>query len=109
MTRVAAGLMVLQSMTSVPGRAPWLTPRSPRMTSSTSGVSLTQVTMMPQLAATSAGLSATAAPAVASGVTRPGVRFHTVRLNPALSKLAAIPPPIMPSPMKPTDSFMNEL
>jgi len=77
------------------------------MTASTSGVSLTQVTMMSLRAATSAGPAATAAPASASGVMRPGVRFHTVRSKPAFNKLAAIAPPMMPSPMKPTDSFMG--
>ncbi len=52
--RVALGLIVLQSITSVPGLAPWIMPFSPSTTASTSGVSLTQMITMSLLAATSA-------------------------------------------------------
>lgn len=43
------------------------------------------------------------------GVMRLGVRFQTVTSKPAFNKLAAIAPPMIPSPMKPTFSFMGRI
>ena len=56
-----------------------MTPFSPRMTASTSGVSLTQMMMISLASATAAGESAAAAPRATKGSIRLAVRFQTVR------------------------------
>ena len=106
---LGAGLMLLQSRTRAPSCAPPNTPSSHRTTASTSGVSLTQITMISLLAATSAGDVPAAAPCSTSAALRLAVRFQTRKGKPALSKLAAMPRPIMPRPTNPTRSPMGLL
>ena len=67
MARVARGSMVLVSITTVPGRAPWATPPSPSSTPSTSSVPVTIVNTASLRAARAAGVSAVAAPRSTSG------------------------------------------
>jgi hypothetical protein len=97
--------MVEQSMTSVPSRAPAVTPSAPNRIASTSGVSDTQITTMSLSAATAAGVSPNEAPRSTSSCPRPDVRFQTVSGNPARTMLAAMAAPIVPNPMKPTRSI----
>ena len=99
--RVALGLIVLMSTTSDPGLTPELTPLSPRITSSTSGVSLTQVMTMSDFKATSARSSPATAPASTRGPIRDAVRFHTRTGSPASRRFATIPRPMIPRPMNP--------
>jgi hypothetical protein len=54
------------------------------------------ITSAPATAA--AGVAACCAPCATSGAQRSGVRFQTVTLCPALSRLAAMPRPMMPRP-----------
>ena len=89
-----------------PGRAPWITPFSPKSTWSTSGVSLTQIRMMSQCAATSAGLAPSWAPCATRSSMRLAVRFQTVSGKPAFRTLAAIPRPMIPKPTNPIRSVM---
>jgi hypothetical protein len=94
--------MVEQSIRREPGANPSASPPGPKRTSPTCGESVTQVTTTSLARATSAGVSTSCAPSALSSSARPGVRFQTVRLNPARARLAAMAAPIVPSPTKPT-------
>jgi hypothetical protein len=101
--RVATGEIVDMSMTSVPGRAPLVAPRSPNSTASTCGASGTHVTTTSASRATPAGSPPSAAPSATSRST--GARFvcaHVVTAKPARSSDAAIGSPIVPTPIIPT-------
>ena len=76
--RVSDGLMVEWSTTRDPGAKPASTPASPWVTSTTSGVSETQIITTVERSATSRGDPATAAPIDESGSVREAVRFQTV-------------------------------
>jgi hypothetical protein len=67
---VARGETVLMSMTTAPRAAPCMTPSSPRITASMSGVSVTMVMMMSLAAATSRGVLSSSAPASTTWRTR---------------------------------------
>src|ERR1700731_4883111 len=54
------------------------------------------------LAATASAEASTVAPAATSGATRAGLMSCMTSSNPALTRLSAIGPPILPSPIKPT-------
>src|SRR5258707_15361487 len=54
------------------------------------------------LAATASAEASTVAPAATSGATFAGLMSCTTSSNPALTRLSAIGPPILPSPTKPT-------
>src|ERR1700738_326394 len=54
------------------------------------------------LAATASAEASTVAPAATSGATLAGLMSCTTSSNPALTRLSAIGPPILPSPIKPT-------
>src|SRR5262245_26070593 len=106
-SRVTCGEIVLISMMIAPGFAEANMPSSPRATDTTSGESVTIVTMISLAAATSAGvLAACALPSEEFSATNfaalPGVRVATVKLNPALSRLRAIGAPMIPRPIRPT-------
>ena len=106
MVRVAEGEMVLMSMTTEPGLMPSMIPPSPRITFSTSGVSVTIVMITSDLLAVSFGLSAQTAPSDSSCPARDFVRVFTVQAYPAFIRLRHIGSPMMPSPMKPILSAM---
>jgi hypothetical protein len=76
-----------------------MTPSGPRITASTSGVSLTQVMMTSAARAASRGDAARRAPALATGSSRSRVRLCTVTVWPALSKFAAMAAPMVPMPI----------
>ena len=99
---VEAGTAVEQSMTMVPGRMPFNTPSSPSSTASTCGVPVTQRMITSDCAASAWGVVQVRAPAAsrASSGWLPGCS-STVRLCPCLSKLLAMPWPIMPMPIMP--------
>src|SRR3990167_9327664 len=82
-------------------------PSSPSATASTSGVSLTQITITSLCAARSAGLAVRFAPSAASSSMRLAVRFQTRTSNPAFNRFRAIPRPMMPRPMKPIRSLIG--
>src|SRR6185369_1750613 len=100
--RVADGEIVDMSTTSVPAAAPSATPAGPKRTASTSGVSETMVITTSLAAATAAGLSRRWTPRSSNSAARPGVRFQALTSKPARAALAAIAPPIVPSPTNPT-------
>ena len=100
--RVACGEMVLISMTTASGRILSITPFSPRMTLSTSGVSETIVITTGLFPATSLGVFAVLAPSAARRSAFAVVRLYTVTSNPAFIKLRAIGIPMMPRPINPT-------
>src|ERR1700730_16681842 len=54
------------------------------------------------LAATASAEASTDAPTATSGATLAGLMSYTTSSNPALTRLSAIGPPILPSPIKPT-------
>src|SRR5260370_32246618 len=54
------------------------------------------------LPATASAEASTVAPAATSGATLAGLMSCTTSSNPALTRLSAIGPPILPSPIKPT-------
>ena len=101
-SRVADGAMVDMSTTRLPAAAPDATPASPKRTASTSGVSDTIVITMSLAAAASAGLETTFTPSSPSSAARPGVLFQALTVKPARATLAAMAPPIVPSPTNPT-------
>src|SRR5947207_14185283 len=61
------------------------------------------------LAATASAEASTVAPAATSGATLAGLMSCTTSSNPALTRLSAIVPPILPSPIKPTVSVIGFL
>src|SRR5947199_49050 len=61
------------------------------------------------LAATASAEASTVAPAATSGATLAGLMSCTTSSNPALTRLSAIGPPILPSPIKPTVSVIGFL
>lgn len=73
--RLAIGLTVEVSTTNAPAASPSLRPSAPKITSSTSGVSLTQVKTMSLTAATRPGDVSTTAPRSANGAARSAVRL----------------------------------
>src|SRR4029453_5289860 len=77
-------------------------PSGPKRTASTSGVSDTIEITTSLARATAAGLSASVTPRALRPSPRPTVRFQAVTGNPARAALAAIAPPIVPRPTKPT-------
>jgi hypothetical protein len=106
MARAVCGLIVLMSMTSVPGAALARTPSGPSSTDSTSGESGSIVITASAPATASATLPAARPPAAVSR-SRPGrLRVCPATSNPALTRLAAMGDPMMPRPMKPI-VFMN--
>ena len=70
MSLVALGDIVLMSMTVVPAAAPSMTPSAPKITCSTSGVSVTIVMTTSLPAAASLGLPTRSAPASMTSWTR---------------------------------------
>ena len=96
--------MELISMTTEPSAAASMTPPGPRMTSSTSGESLTMVMVTSLLRATSAGESATLAPISPSSSALLRVLLYTVKGKPALRMLEAWAFPMIPRPTNPTRS-----
>jgi len=103
-SRDAVGLIVEQSTTSVPGEAPADTPSGPKSTASTSGESDTQMTTTSEASATAAGLAPWTALSSSNSAARPADRFQTVSGKPARRRLAAMAPPMVPSPQNPTRS-----
>src|ERR1700680_174300 len=61
------------------------------------------------LAATASAEASTVAPAATRGATLAGLISCTTSSNPALTRLSAIGPPILPSPIKPTVSVIGFL
>lgn len=100
------GLVVDMSMTTLPGLIAWATPPAPKRRSSSASSSETIVMSTVLTAPTSAAESATRAPSSRRGSAFAGVRFQTVSGKPARARLAAIGPPMSPSPMKPVGAVM---
>ena len=99
---VDAGTAVEQSMTMVPGRMPCKTPSSPMSTASTCGVPVTHKMITSDCCASACAVWQVRAPAASRSVRGwlPECS-STVRLCPCLSKLLAMPWPIMPMPIMP--------
>ena len=98
--------MVLMSINTDPAAAPSITPSGPRITSSTSGESVSMVMVTSLAAAASAAEPARFAPAATSSSIRDAVRFHTVTSYPAFSRFLLMGLPMMPSPTNPILSVM---
>src|SRR5262249_5794553 len=79
-----------------------MSPSSAKTRRSTAGGSATQATTTSAASASSRGFFATFAPAACSAAARPGVRFQAVSGNPFFKRLAAMRPPMRPSPANPT-------
>ena len=94
----ADGEIVLESTTIAPDPIVDSTPCGPNNTASTALVSDTHIHTTSASLAASAGDSATRAPSIFL----PGVRFQTATSFPAFTRLAAIGPPMIPSPRKAT-------
>src|SRR6185295_111054 len=100
---VASGLTVEQSQVTRPAAPPSATPLAPRYAARTMSSLGRHVKSTPTCRATSAGEPATVTPpcfpiaAVAEVLVS-----NTVSGTPALARLAAMGPPIVPRPMKPT-------
>src|SRR3954454_22057966 len=77
-------------------------PVSPRITASACAVVSTMQIVRWHLAATASGEASTLAPAATSGSSRAGLMSCTTSSNPAFTRLSAIGPPILPSPINPT-------
>ena len=88
-------------MISAPDGAFSKTPPSPARTSWTSGESGTMVATTSASRTASAMSLAPRPPAATSCSVLAGLRLYPVTSNPALTRLAAIGPPMMPSPMNP--------
>ena len=78
-------------------------------TASTSGVSPRHIRSMSTDDARSVRALTATAPASTRAVVLLAVRFHTVSGNPALTRLVAIPEPIMPSPINPSEGVVTSL
>ena len=109
MRRAASGSIVLMHSTMSPCLADWMMPFSPRITASAWAVVSTMQIVRWHLAATASGEVSTVAPAATSGSSRAGLMSCTTSSNPALTRLSAIGPPILPSPMNPTMSAIGFL
>ena len=103
-----SGRMLEKSMISAPARAWPNTPSSPARTFCTSGESGTIVATTSASRTASAMLAAPRPPAAASCSTRAGLRLYPVTSKPALTRLAAIGAPMMPSPMNPILVLMSD-
>src|SRR5262249_36286124 len=93
---------VLWSTKIWPGRATLISPFAPKYTSSTEGVLVRQVRTTSDAWATSAGLLAGRAPAMASSSTTARLRLWPGGGNPAARSLRLIRLPILPRPTNPT-------
>ena len=111
MSRAASAAMVEVSITIAPRAAPPTVPRSPRWTSSTCGASGTEETMTSLARPTSAGSRTARAPgtsrANASAFSK--CRVATVSRKPAFARFLAMPWPMVPRPIKPTDCCIRRL
>ena len=96
-----SGRMLEKSMTSAPDGAFSKTPPGPARTAWTSGESGTMVATTSASRTASAMSLAPRPPAATSCSTRSGLRLYPVTSNPALTRLAAIGAPMMPSPTNP--------
>ena len=94
-------------MISAPALAWAKTPSSPARTARTSGESGTMVATTSASATAPAMSFAPWPPAATSCSTRAGLRLYPVTSNPALTRLAAIGAPMMPSPINPIFVLMN--
>src|SRR4051795_3119392 len=77
-------------------------PVSPRITASAWAVVSTMQIVRWHRAATASGEASTLAPAATSGSSWAGLMSCTTSSNPAFTRLSAIGPPILPSPINPT-------
>ena len=108
--RLAAnGSIVLMHTTTCPGPAVRITPCSPAMTDSACAVVSTMTMVRSLAAATWSGEAATRAPRWRKASTFAATTSWTTRENPCLTRLSAIGPPMLPSPMNPTAPCMEPL
>jgi hypothetical protein len=84
------------------GRIAAAQPPSPNRTSSVCEALTTTLTITSHFAASSAALAQAMPPSAAKASATPGRRSTTCTLQPARRSERAIPPPIAPSPIKPT-------
>ena len=95
------GEPVERSAKIVPVTTPWMIPSTPRATASTSFGPGNEVRISSLSRATSRGLSIHFAPSVRCGAAASRRTSLTMRRWPALMRLRAIGPPMLPSPMNP--------
>lgn len=98
---------MLQSIANVPLPKPAERPLSPKSTSSTAAVSLTQRMTTSVCCANFTRSLLGIAPASTSSFILLGVRFHTATPSPALRRSCAMPLPRIPSPTKPILSLIQ--
>src|SRR5262245_27888669 len=91
-------------MANEPLAAPWTTPASPSITSSTARPSVTIVKVTSLCAATSAAEAPALAPAAIKGAIASCRRDHTRTAKPCFSRLLAIGTPMVPRPTNPSAS-----
>jgi hypothetical protein len=94
---IHSGLTVLDSMRIAPFLVAASAPSLPIQTSRDAVSSASMLMMTDPSLTASAGVEANRAPASVSGLAFAAVRLYTVTENPAFSRLAAIPDPIVPS------------
>ena len=104
---IHAGLTVLDSMRIASEPAAASAPSLPSQTAREAASSASMLMMIEAPFAASAGVDARRAPASTNACAFAAVRLYTTTENPAFSRFAAMPPPIVPSPSIATVSAMK--